>query len=469
MFKNWWRSQPAFGKTPGAARGEPAPRRLHDRHLARPEDAGDRHGRGDRQGAHRQLVRARRWSRSQPGTGTDQGDGGEPDATAWTRATTARTPTDAKRRPASRATTRTRSTPLLGGGDMPGYQAGSTFKIFTMLAALDMGLPLNTKIIRAACRYVRSTSPAPASPARCGGRLVPAQRQRGHDRRADHVVRLRQVGQHVLRPAGAAGRRRERRCGWPSGSGLTWHTDVDQLHGLAGAGQRLGLVHPRRGRHHAAGDGQRVRHPGRRRQVTARPSPVLSHHRLAAGQAGRRPRRRNCQPGGPAGGGPGRGRRHPLRHRLQARPPAAAAAGPPRPACTAAVGRPVARQDRHHRRHPGGLVRRLHPDLAAASFIADPDNPFHSPATGTRRNPSTPSPACCAGAWPERRSCSSRHPTAVPPTATPTSSSVRPAGPADPPTPTAHRRRHALPTAPATCSLPAATPTARRLLPRPAP
>ncbi|MFC4016397.1 transglycosylase domain-containing protein [Micromonospora sp. GCM10011542] len=34
--------------------------------------------------------------------------------------------------------------PLLGGGDLPGYQAGSTFKMFPMLAALDAGMTLST-------------------------------------------------------------------------------------------------------------------------------------------------------------------------------------------------------------------------------------------------------------------------------------------------------------------------------------
>ncbi|MGC9666322.1 transglycosylase domain-containing protein [Planosporangium sp. 12N6] len=37
--------------------------------------------------------------------------------------------------------------PLIGGGgDVHGYQAGSTFKMFTMLAALEQGMPLNTTI-----------------------------------------------------------------------------------------------------------------------------------------------------------------------------------------------------------------------------------------------------------------------------------------------------------------------------------
>ncbi|MFI5488322.1 transglycosylase domain-containing protein [Micromonospora echinaurantiaca] len=34
--------------------------------------------------------------------------------------------------------------PLLGGGSLPGYQAGSTFKMFPMLAALNAGMPLST-------------------------------------------------------------------------------------------------------------------------------------------------------------------------------------------------------------------------------------------------------------------------------------------------------------------------------------
>ncbi|MFI5936936.1 transglycosylase domain-containing protein [Actinoplanes sp. NPDC051494] len=61
--------------------------------------------------------------------------------------------------------------PLLGGGDMAGYQAGSTFKIFTMLAALDEGLPLNTTFYsppRFVTKYI--TAPGPAT---CGDNWCP--------------------------------------------------------------------------------------------------------------------------------------------------------------------------------------------------------------------------------------------------------------------------------------------------------
>ncbi len=58
--------------------------------------------------------------------------------------------------------------PLLGGGDMPGYQAGSTFKMFTMLAALEQGMPLNTRIhspMSVRTHYLTG----PGDPSLCGG------------------------------------------------------------------------------------------------------------------------------------------------------------------------------------------------------------------------------------------------------------------------------------------------------------
>jgi membrane peptidoglycan carboxypeptidase len=61
--------------------------------------------------------------------------------------------------------------PILGGGGLPGYQAGSTFKIFTMLAALDMGYTLNMSDYappKLVTKYV--VAPGPAS---CGGHWCP--------------------------------------------------------------------------------------------------------------------------------------------------------------------------------------------------------------------------------------------------------------------------------------------------------
>ncbi|MCW2136283.1 transglycosylase domain-containing protein [Actinoplanes cyaneus] len=61
--------------------------------------------------------------------------------------------------------------PLLGGGNMAGYQAGSTFKIFTLLAALDAGLPLSTSYY-APERFVSKYITAPG-PATCGTHWCP--------------------------------------------------------------------------------------------------------------------------------------------------------------------------------------------------------------------------------------------------------------------------------------------------------
>ncbi|GIF53459.1 membrane peptidoglycan carboxypeptidase [Asanoa ferruginea] len=115
--------------------------------------------------------------------------------------------------------------PLLGGGDMPGYQAGSTFKMFTMLAALDAGMPLSTAFDspqRLVSQYLGE------GPGSCGGRWCPSNASGAMTGRHmmwsgfgksvnTYFVQLEQkVG------ADKAVRMAER-------LGLTWRTDVDQM------------------------------------------------------------------------------------------------------------------------------------------------------------------------------------------------------------------------------------------------
>jgi membrane peptidoglycan carboxypeptidase len=141
MFKNWWRAQPVFGATPeqreeNLRRGgyrivttlDPTIQSVAMDEVTSKEPIGSSFALG--------LVAV------EPGTGRikaaavnrryslDQRHNGE---------STAAGSSDKGSYPNTVA-------PLLGGGDMPGYQAGSTFKMFTMLAALELGLPLNTRI-----------------------------------------------------------------------------------------------------------------------------------------------------------------------------------------------------------------------------------------------------------------------------------------------------------------------------------
>lgn len=62
--------------------------------------------------------------------------------------------------------------PLLGGGDTPGYQAGSTMKWFTMLAALDKGYQLDTQFY-SPHRYTTRFIVEPGGPSACGSRWCP--------------------------------------------------------------------------------------------------------------------------------------------------------------------------------------------------------------------------------------------------------------------------------------------------------
>ena len=116
--------------------------------------------------------------------------------------------------------------PLLGGGNMAGYQAGSTFKIFTMLAALDEGMPLSTSFY-APPKYVTKYITAPG-PATCGVHWCPKNSSKSMTGRQTmwsgfgksvntYFVQLEQkVG------ADKAVRMAER-------LGLRWRTDVDRM------------------------------------------------------------------------------------------------------------------------------------------------------------------------------------------------------------------------------------------------
>ncbi|MFC7545863.1 transglycosylase domain-containing protein [Plantactinospora sp. GCM10030261] len=59
---------------------------------------------------------------------------------------------------------------VAGGGDIVGYQAGSTFKLFTLLAALEAGMPLNSPYNAPAKLLTRYPVDGPAS---CGGLWCP--------------------------------------------------------------------------------------------------------------------------------------------------------------------------------------------------------------------------------------------------------------------------------------------------------
>ncbi|MFI7599965.1 penicillin-binding protein [Actinoplanes sp. NPDC049681] len=61
---------------------------------------------------------------------------------------------------------------ITGGGDITGYQAGSVFKMFTMVAALENGFPLAYPI-NTTWRYTSPTYRDSGAPAECGGHYCP--------------------------------------------------------------------------------------------------------------------------------------------------------------------------------------------------------------------------------------------------------------------------------------------------------
>jgi membrane peptidoglycan carboxypeptidase len=141
FLKNWWLQQPAFGNTPAERldqlRGggytittslDPKVQAIAMKHLTAREKIGSAYALGEvvvQPGTGRVQAMAvnRKYSMDKSGNGEST------------------SPNVERGKPGNYPNT---VNPLLGGGDMAGYQAGSTFKMFTMLAALDSGMPLNT-------------------------------------------------------------------------------------------------------------------------------------------------------------------------------------------------------------------------------------------------------------------------------------------------------------------------------------
>ncbi|MBV1854153.1 transglycosylase domain-containing protein [Catellatospora tritici] len=141
MFKNWWIAQPAFGANPGERednlrRGgykivtslDPKVQDIAMDHVTKRQPIGSSYALGEvvvqpGTGLVKAMAVNRNYSLDQANNGahTDPARGGK-----------------------IKGNYPNTVNPLLGGGNLPGYQAGSTFKIFTMVAALDAGLKMNT-------------------------------------------------------------------------------------------------------------------------------------------------------------------------------------------------------------------------------------------------------------------------------------------------------------------------------------
>jgi membrane peptidoglycan carboxypeptidase len=124
--------------------------------------------------------------------------------------------------------------PLLGGGDLPGYQAGSTFKLFTLLAALDAGFKMHTSFY-APRRLVSRYLAGPGEPGSCGGRWCPQNASGGMTGRQNMWTGFgKSVNTYFVQLEQAVGA--ERAVRMAERLGLRWRTDVDRMmaaHGRA--------------------------------------------------------------------------------------------------------------------------------------------------------------------------------------------------------------------------------------------
>ncbi len=117
--------------------------------------------------------------------------------------------------------------PLLGGGNISGYQAGSTFKMFTMLAALEAGMPLTTAY-NSPQQYVSQyvTEPGPGT---CGNRWCPQNASGAMTGNQNMWSGFgKSVNTYFVQLEQAVGADKVVRMA--ERLGLTWHNDVDRYY-----------------------------------------------------------------------------------------------------------------------------------------------------------------------------------------------------------------------------------------------
>jgi membrane peptidoglycan carboxypeptidase len=378
-FRNWWLEQPAFGATPqereeALRRGgyrivttiDPKIQASAIKHVLDKERKRSRY-------AHGEVV-------IEPGTGRikamavnrryslDQDDNGKH--------------TDrAKRKAGLKGNYPNTVNPLLGGGDMAGYQAGSTFKIFTMLAALEEGLPLSTSFDappRLRTKYI--TSPGPSA---CGIHWCPKNSSKSMTGRQTmwsgfgksvntYFVWLEQkIGaEKAVRMAERLGLRwrteidremagPERADGWGSFTlGVSDATPVEMANVFATLGADGKYCQPLPVRAIVKRDGRPATYKGVEVAAPRCHQAVTRNVARAATDAAR------CVTGyGAASGGCGGGGTSPMVHAI--------------------MNRPVAGKSGTTDGNKTAWFIGFTPQLAAAAFVADPDNPDN--VVGTSR------------------------------------------------------------------------------------
>jgi membrane peptidoglycan carboxypeptidase len=219
LFRHWWMSQPAFGEDPGQREADlrrggytvvtsldPRIQQIAQAHVVAKEGIGSPY-------AHGGVV-------IEPGTGLVK-------ATAVNRTFSLDQDSNGPHTFGAEAASSYPNTvnPLLGGGGMPGYQAGSTFKWFVMLAALEAGMPLSTQIT-APHRYVSSYPDG--GTASCGGRWCPSNASGAmtgrHTMWAGFGKSVNTYFVQLQEQVGA-----EQAVRMAERLGLTWRTEVDQM------------------------------------------------------------------------------------------------------------------------------------------------------------------------------------------------------------------------------------------------